>query len=267
MSSDSYARYLRLLGIDGTPSGLDGLRTIVRRHLSRVPFENVSKLLLFAREGAGRRFTLTEFLDGIEYQDLGGTCYNANPHLIGLLRHLGYEADLLAADMHVPNCHTCIRVRMDGVAYHVDCGYGGPFREPMRLDRIPHDFREGGLRYLFDHNAHPGAFEMKVLSGEQRVHGYIVHEPPQTPDFFDPALQNSFLPDRTFMTHLRIVKIFEEHSIELFDGKLTIHRSGQTQVRELGTFAELKAVLANDLAMPKCPIEEIVGQVADLPKP
>src|SRR5581483_7900299 len=104
--SEPYARYLRVLGINSVPSGVEGLRHIVRRHLCRVPFENLSKLLLFAREGAGRAFSLSEFLDGIEHSDLGGTCYNSNPHLLGLLLHLGYDADLMAADMTVPNCHT-----------------------------------------------------------------------------------------------------------------------------------------------------------------
>jgi len=266
MLSESYARYLRLLGIEDAPSGLEGLRTIIRRHLARVPFENVSKLLLFAREGAARAFTLTEFLDGIEYRDLGGTCYNSNPHLIGLLRHLGYDADLLAADMTVPNCHTCLRVRIDGVPYHVDCGYGGPFREPLPLDQLPHDFVEGDLRYVLRHNAHPNAFEMNVLAGDQRVHGYVVHDPPQQPEFFQPALVNSFLPDRTFMTHLRIVKIFDRHSVELFDRKLSIRRGDQIHQMELSSLAELQSVIATELAMPQCPIEAVVRWVPGLPQ-
>ena len=34
--TDPFQRYLRLLKIKGYPSGLDGLRTLVRRHLSIV---------------------------------------------------------------------------------------------------------------------------------------------------------------------------------------------------------------------------------------
>src|ERR1035438_3528771 len=101
--TEPFQRYLRLLGIVGRPSGLDGLRTLVRWHLAAVPFENISKLLLVDRERTGRVTTLTEFLDGIEYSDLGGTCYTNNPYLTELLRDLGYDADLLGADMGHPN--------------------------------------------------------------------------------------------------------------------------------------------------------------------
>ena len=255
MLPDPYVRYLRLLGIGGIPSGLDGLREIVRRHVCRVPFENVSKLLLFAREGAGRAFTLAEFLDGIELQDFGGTCYTSNPHLVDLLRRLGYYADLLGADMTTPDVHTCIRVRVDSVPYHVDCGYGGPFREPLRLDCLPHDFVEGSLSYVLERSAQPGASEMKVMSGSQRLHGYIVHDPSRPADYFEPVIRQSFAAGQTFMDHLRIVRIFGEHSVELFDSTLTIHRAGQSRQIELHTRSELKTAVADELAMPRCPIE------------
>jgi len=257
--SELYTRYLRVLGIEGIPSGLRGLQEIVRRHVHRVPFENISKLLLYAREGAGRAFTLEEFLDGIERYDLGGTCYTCNPYLTDLLRHLGYDADLLGADMTVPDIHTCIRVRLDGVGYHIDCGYGGPFRAPLRLDRVPHVFFEGSVQYILGPNAHPNFYEMKSLSGGQRVHGYVVHDPPREAAFFEPAVRKSFAAGQTFMNHLRIVRIFDEHSVELFDRKLTVHRAGASVQTELSHLAELKHAIAVDLAMPRCPIEEALS--------
>ena len=70
--TEVFGRYLRLLGIAGLPSGLDGLRTLVRRHLAAVPFENISKLLLCEREGAGRALSLPEFLGRIEFLTSAG---------------------------------------------------------------------------------------------------------------------------------------------------------------------------------------------------
>ena len=258
-NAELYSRYLRVLGMESVPAGLRGLQEIVRRHICRVPFENVSKVLLYAREGAGRAFTLEEFLDGIEQYDLGGTCYTCNPYLTDLLRHLGYDADLLGADMTVPDVHTCVRVRVDGVPYLVDCGYGGPFREPLRLDRAPHVFFEGSIQYLLVPNAHPNAYEMKCLSGGQPLHGYVVHDPPRTAAYFEPVVRKSFAAGQTFMNHLRIVRIFDEHSVELFDRKLTIHRAGASLQTELSNLGEFKRAVAVDLAMPRCPIEQALA--------
>jgi arylamine N-acetyltransferase len=249
-----YRRYLRVLGIEGVPSGLDGLRTVVRAHLLRVPFENVSKLLLFAREGRGRFFTLPEFLDGVEHHDLGGTCHSANPFLRDLLRALGYEADLHGANMPPRlNCHTSLRVRIDSRAYHVDVGYGGPFREPICLDCLPFEMVEGANRYVFDREPLGEGYEMAVFAGEERVHGYIVHGPPRSRDFFTPAMQNSFLPNAAFLNCLRICRFFDGHSVTLLNGSLSIHRGESAERRELTSVAEMEAALANDFEMPRCP--------------
>ncbi|MBZ5577510.1 MAG: arylamine N-acetyltransferase [Acidobacteriia bacterium] len=261
---DPYCRYLRLLGVEGRPSGLDGLRLLVRRHLFRVPFENLTKLLLFAREGVGRLATLEEFLDGIEHRDLGGTCHSTNPFLAALLHQLGYDAVLYGADISQPNSHTSIRVHLEGVPYHVDVGYGGPFRVPMRLDRLPFEFQEGDLRYLLNPNDGEDAYEMAVYSGQRRVHGYVVHGPPRPMEFFTPGVCQSFAPGRAFMSCLRLVRIFDDHSVELRDRTLTVHRGAETNETELHDRTELRAAVARDLQMPRCPMDAALDVLEQL---
>jgi arylamine N-acetyltransferase len=145
---DIYQRYLGLIGIQNTPYGIGGLEEIVHNHLCAVPFENVLKLLLYKRGSAGRPFTLTEFLDGVEHQDLGGTCHSNNPFLANLLNVFGYNVSLLGADMGELNVHTCIRVLMGSVQYHVDVGYAAPFRKPIRFDKLPHEIKHGDYLYV-----------------------------------------------------------------------------------------------------------------------
>jgi N-hydroxyarylamine O-acetyltransferase len=257
-----YQRYLRILGFDHVPSGLEGLRAIVRAHLLRVPFENVSKLLLFGREGRGRFFTLPEFLDGIEHLDMGGTCYGANPFLGNLLRALGYEADLHGANMPPRmNCHTSLRVRIDLCAYHVDVGYGGPFREPISLDQLPFAMVEGENRYVFDREPHGEGYEMTVFTGGERVHGYVVHGPPRALDFFTPAMQNSFAPSATFLNCLRICRFFDGHSVTLLNRELTIHRGAAAEHRELNGMAELEAAFVTELQMPRSPARAAIETI------
>ncbi|MFY9725083.1 MAG: arylamine N-acetyltransferase [Bryobacteraceae bacterium] len=264
MVAGELQRYLRLLGIR-TPIarparlGETGLNEIVQRHLCRVPFENVSKLLLLGREGAGRVTTLAEFLDGVERYDLGGTCYTANPFLASLLSALGYDADLLGADMSKPNVHTSIRVRLSGVAYHVDVGYGAPFRGAIRLDRLPWEFEQGCYRFVFGRAEAPEAYQARVYSGGQRLHGYIVHPPARDAGFFDSVAIESYRPGMTFTSMLRIIRFFDGHAADLQDTKLSIHRGRKTTSRLLRTMQELRAAVADDLAMPRCPIEEAVA--------
>jgi arylamine N-acetyltransferase len=231
---------------------VEGFRAVVRAHLMRAPFENISKLLLFSREGGGRFLSLCEILEGIERQDLGGTCHSLNPYLGELLRALGYDVDLLGADMGTRlNCHTCLRVRFGSVAYHVDVGYGGPFREPIRLDRLPFTMLEGGKRYVLEQRG--DAYEMSDFTGENRVHGYLVHDPPRTHDFFLTSMRNSFQPEATFLNCMRICRFFDDYSATLLNRTLDIYRDARTTTIELNSSAEWEAVFASHLQMPRCP--------------
>ncbi len=255
---DVARRYLRLLGITGTPSGLDGLRALVRAHVTRVPFENVSKLLLYGREGRARALTVTEFLDGIEHHDLGGTCYSSNPFLAELLRALGYNAELVGADMSEPNVHTSIRVRLDGAEYHVDVGYGAPLYEPMPLETLPFAIDWGRSRYVLERADRNGAFTMSHFEDGARKHGYTVHPPARNASFFLPIILASFEPSRTFMRCLRIARFFDDYSVDLHDRLLTISRPGYSSDTRLGTPAELRDAFGDLLRMPRCPVGEAV---------
>jgi arylamine N-acetyltransferase len=258
--SDQHARYLRLLGMDRELCGLDGLRLLVRRHLIRVPFENVSKLLLLDREGAGRPLELSEFLDGIEHQDLGGTCYTANPHLADLLRALGYQVDLLGADMTNPDVHTCIRVYGgtglpdEGPAYHIDVAFAAPFREPIPLDSLPHTITEGTHRYVFDH--HPRGIALTFQTSGDPSRSYVAHEPPRSYEFFTPAILASFAPTAHFLNHLRIARYFEDYSVELLNRTMSIHRDGRTTKSEFETIDELEHAVRTEFALPRCPVRQ-----------
>jgi arylamine N-acetyltransferase len=279
-------RYLRLLGVAEPPAGLAGLREIVHRHLCRAPFENVSKLLLVGREGGGRPLALAEFLDGIEHYDLGGTCYSCNPFLAWLLRELGYAADLLGADMSKPDVHTSIRVRLDGDErterggvlpeslkpdvgrvrcarfegmYHVDVGYAAPFFRPISLSELPWETVLGPWRYVFDRGGSEGAYAMSVFAGAEPVHGYVVHPPARSREYFNPIVMDSFRPGQTFLTCLRITRFFDDGAVELKNAVLSRYRGAESSQRTLRNMAELRAALENDLAMPRCPVEEAVG--------
>jgi arylamine N-acetyltransferase len=254
---EPYSRYLRLLGFDHPPSGLEGLRQLVRRHVILVPFENVSKLLLIARERQGRLTTLAEFLGGLEHYDLGGTCYTANPFFAELLREAGYDADLLGCDMKHPNVHTAIRVRIAGNAYHVDVGYGGPFYEPLLLNELPHAMTHGPFRYVLDQGG-DGRLVMNVFQAGERVHGYAVNETPRRLAFFRDIILDSFRPTATFMTLLRVVRHFDDYAVELKNSLVTFHRASESEQIRLCSTKQLRRIFDDEFRMPRCPVEQAV---------
>ncbi len=252
-----HERYLRLLGVQTRPAGLSGLRDLVRRHLCRVPFENVSKLLLFSREGRGRVTTLAEFLDDIEHADLGGTCYTSNPFLAELLAALDYDAVLYGADMDTANVHTSIRVCAEAREFHVDVGYAGPFREPIPLDGLPYEIAWGNDRYVFDRRGE--GHQMTVLTLGEPRQGYLVHGPARAASFFEPVILRSFEPGRTFMRVLRITRFFDDRALELRNRRLLRVTAGDVQETTIDSLPELRRAVDEEFQMPRCRVEEAVA--------
>lgn len=260
---EPYSRYLRLLGFDRAPLGLEGLRQLVREQVIRVPFENISKLLLIAREGKGRVTTLAEYLDGLERYDLGGTCYTANPFFAELLREVGYDADLLGCDMSHANVHTAIRVRVDGNEYHVDAGYGGPFYEPLPLAGLPHEMSNGPYRYVLDRGG-DGRLALNVFQGGERIHGYAVNETPRRLDFFNDIILDSFAPAATFMTRLCVFRYFDDSSVESKNSVVTCHRGSESREIRVGSTKQMREVFNDEFRMGRCPVEKAVETLEKL---
>jgi arylamine N-acetyltransferase len=254
---EPYRRYLGLLGFDQPPSGLNGLRQLVHQQVIRVPFENISKLLLIGRERKGRITTLPEYLDGLERYDLGGTCYTANPFFAELLREAGYDADLLGCDMTSANVHTAIRVRVDGNEYHVDVGYGGPFYEPLPLAELPREMKQGPFRYVLDRGGDE-RLVMNVFRRKERVHGYAVNETPRQFGFFRDIVLDSFRPAATFMTRLRVVRYFDDHAVWLKNNVVNCHRAGGSEQIRLSSMKHLRDFFNGKFLMPRCPVAKAV---------
>ncbi|MEC3981150.1 arylamine N-acetyltransferase family protein [Amycolatopsis sp. H20-H5] len=127
--------YLDRLGLD-RPAAADAatLRRLQKRHLDVVPFENLSIHL-------GEPIDLAEeaLFDKIVRRRRGGFCYELNGLFSVLLRELGFDATLHAAQVlgengvpSPPLDHAAIRVELDE-PWLVDVGFGRFSRSPLRL--------------------------------------------------------------------------------------------------------------------------------------
>ena len=123
-----------MLGVSRRGPTPEALRELVAAHLTRVPFENISKLYNRKHHDLADLPPLQLYLDGIERYHFGGTCYSNNFHFYSLLASLRYDVKLCAADMRTPDVHAVIMVNVDGREYLVDAGYGAPFLSPLPRD-------------------------------------------------------------------------------------------------------------------------------------
>ena len=65
LPQDLIARYLAILGVDRVDPGFGALRDLVAAHLTRIPFENISKLYYRKRLGLVDVPDISLYLEGI----------------------------------------------------------------------------------------------------------------------------------------------------------------------------------------------------------
>jgi len=127
--------YLARIGATREPPSAAALGTLMGRHLTTVPFENLSIHL-------GERISLDEaaLVDKIVGRRRGGFCYELNGAFALLLRHLGYDVTMLAARVYGDAGpgplfdHLTLRVDVDQAPWLVDVGFGRFVVAPFRLD-------------------------------------------------------------------------------------------------------------------------------------
>lgn len=209
-------RYLRLLGVARRASSPEALAELNMAHLTRVPFENLSKLYHNRRSGLREIPDLLAFLDGIEQYNLGGTCYANNWHFHCLLRALGYKVDLCGADMSCPDVHIANIVRLEGREYLVDVGYAAPFFAPLPRDLDEnYEILLGDDRYVLKPRDPEGKSRLELHRRGRQPHGYVLKPAPRRIEEFAPAIAESFSSSATFMNALLIVRFAAGRSLVL----------------------------------------------------
>lgn len=250
-------RYLAFLGVEPGPPGLALLRNLVRRHLERIPFENISKLYYLKKYGLRGVPELELYLGGIERYHFGGTCYSNNVYLNGLLRFLGFDIDLCGADMSDPDVHIVNLVRVGGREYLVDVGYGAPFFEPMPRDRTANlVVAMGNEQWVVLPPDEYGRTEVEHHRQGERIHGYVARPIPREPEHFAQVVSDSFRDDSTFMKTIRLVRYLDNGCIAVTDNVVYTATQETSLIRRLAGYTELTATIENEFAIPSAVVNE-----------
>jgi arylamine N-acetyltransferase len=214
LTADQVKKYLRILGVKNTAPSIEALDHVVGAHITKIPFENISKLYYLNKMNLRSIPGADQYLDGIEKYNFGGTCYSNNFYLHLLLKSLGYNIRLCGADMNQPDVHMVNIIEVDGREYLVDGGNAAPFFNPLPRD-ISEDYSiaTGNSLYVLKPRDAGGRSRMNLYRDGQHIHGYLAKPEPKTLDDFQTAILDSFSPESTFMRAVLLTRFFDNSSV------------------------------------------------------
>jgi N-hydroxyarylamine O-acetyltransferase len=264
-SKANFTRYLDLLGVTSRTPTKTTLQEVVRAHLMRIPFENVSKLYRKKNFGLRGLPSLEMYLDGIEQFRFGGTCYANNYHLYRLLQHMGFEVKLCGAGMSKPDVHIVSMVRCEGREYLADVGYAAPFLEPLPLDRQDDvTVILGNDRYVLKPRDHDGCSRMELYREGVLLHRYVVSPVPRGIRHFRKVIADSFAPTATFMNALLLVRFAPGRSWVIHNTEFIESIGQDTRKRSVPDGGELVRLIEQQFSIPRQIVTDALSDLGEL---
>jgi arylamine N-acetyltransferase len=258
-----FKRYLNILGINHNEPSINALYEIVNAHLTKVPFENVSKLC-YKKQGLKHLPDLPTFLDGVEKYNFGGTCYTNNYYLYLLLMYLSYDVKLCGADMNNPDVHLVSIVNIGEKEFIADVGYAAPFFQPL-----PRDFDDdyniefGEEKYILNPVDENNYSKMKQYWKGDLKHGYTAKPQPRKIEEFQNVIENSYSEDATFMNAVMIARFYENSSLVLRNLTLTKTENNKTTAQRIERDT-IPATVEHYFGMPRQFVEEAINELGEL---
>ena len=258
-----FDRYLNILSIGRREPSITALDEIVNAHLTKVPFENISKLL-YKKQGLKYIPDLSLYLDGIEKFNFGGTCYSNNYCFYLLLRFLGYDVNLCGADMKNPDVHIVSMVKIGGRNFIVDGGYAAPFTEPL-----PGDLKEnyvitfGDEKYILNPRDESGYSKLEQYYKGELKHGYTAKPQPRKIEEFRNVIEDSYRDHATFMNAVMIAKFYANGSLVLRNLALIKTDRNKVTTQRIQR-DEIAAAVEKYFGMPRQIVDEAVNELLEL---
>ena len=178
----------------------------VSRYFSRLPYENISKILKRGQAVGTNRLRLPDEVTHDYFAwHLGGTCFSLTYFLCGIYSILGYEVQPLICHLNWgKNTHSAITIQFAGVRYLVDPGY--MIFRPLPLTKANVEARlsaETGLSLRFDTTL--DEYAVYTYRKNRFVRRYRFNDSPVSWEQFSQYWQDSFsLPGMDNLTLTRV---------------------------------------------------------------
>lgn len=185
---------------------LSTLDALHRAYLTRVPFENATKLVKASRTGTpdtALRWPVEFWEEHLRWGS-GGTCFAATSAFQFLLRYLGFASTPVFCHLPAqePDAHAALLVTVENRRVLVDVGYALPVPVPLPTD--------GAVRRVTDYydvEVRPGPQEEYLVFSEdkrgQRFRYRFTLRPAPEGAYVD-AWRKTFLPQAPYMRRLAL---------------------------------------------------------------
>lgn len=258
-----FDKYLELISIDPTNSSFESLCNIVKAHLIKIPFENISKLL-YKKKGMDYIPDLKTYLNGIENYNFGGTCYSNNYYLYLLIKHLGYNIKLCGADMKNSDVHVISIVTIEEKEFIVDVGYAAPFYSPLpRGLNEDYIIKSGEEAYYIKPLDNKGRTKVEQYYNGRLQHWYTAKPQARKIEEFTKVIKNSYAENAIFMNALRITRFTNQGSLVLKNLLLTETTRLKSSVTEI-TFKNISGIIQQKFGIPAEIVKEALLDLREL---
>jgi N-hydroxyarylamine O-acetyltransferase len=197
--------------------------------LQAVPFENLDIHL-------GTPIVLDEssILEKIVRRRRGGFCYELNSAFRWLLTHLGFEVDLLSAEVAgadggygIPFDHMALSVIAGGERFLADVGFGESFTSPFPLrEAIVHEERD--YRYRLRREREHLLLERAPTGGEPFAPQYrFTTTPRRLEEFRDGCHYHQTSPDSHFTQSVVATRALADGRVTLSRNRLVFRRGAE----------------------------------------
>ncbi|WP_179223745.1 arylamine N-acetyltransferase family protein [Paenibacillus tyrfis] len=204
---------------------LDGLTQLQKRHVTRIPFENLDIL-----RGIPIALRTDDLFDKLVNRRRGGVCYELNGLFSELLRRIGFETHMIAATVYrgegqwgTEGSHATNLVRLEGRPYLVDVGFGGNSpRRPVPVTGEEIRDADGFYRIRPYAELQNGYVLEKKEDRDWTILYRFDPEAKRLDDFAEVCDVTQYAPESPFNKVYFLMKVTEEGRITLFDHSLTV---------------------------------------------
>ncbi|MBK9321633.1 MAG: arylamine N-acetyltransferase [Bdellovibrionaceae bacterium] len=256
-------KYLKLLDIQKNPPSVTLLAAFIKRHLLKIPYENISKIIRFHNTGPSIP-NLEEFVSGISEKTYGGTCFSQNIYLNHILNYIGFKSELVGICKDGILSHLSLRVNIEGSNYFVDVGIMSSFSGPFRIhpsESFSQDL--GNQRFVFSPKPDLENYSLEIWRNGKIIRKFESSSLTFTEQDLEVGIQKTFEKSAMFMTTLCVHRVFDTHSLGVWNNSFYKINGVEHTVRQIQNYSELKSVFNNELMIPQYPLELTLNLLHD----